>query len=148
MDYDSILKTLLLLAAGLSTWVAVRLTNERFRSERALLIFKKLERDGRGDVSLTVANIGRRPALAVRLSQVGGDWRHYEDGLAADDAFKVQLPRSDDTLSIEFSFVDAGVQRPGYVIPIAMAGTPTVLPGHASSRSRALLARLGLGAPR
>lgn len=148
MEYDSILTTLLLLAARLSTWVAVRLTNERFQSERALLIFKKVERDGRGDVGFTVANIGKRPALGVRLSQVGGDWRHYQDGLAADDDFKVQLPRSDDTLSIELSFVDAGGQRPGFVIPIAMAGTPTVSPGHASSRSRAVLARLGLGGPR
>ena len=140
---DEISKGMLLLIGGVIAWAGLGLTNWRFRSERALLVIKKLRRDERGDLSVTVANIGGRAALDVIVRLEAADWTHVEHGIAPKESFSADLPKDYAGSSITIEYTDADLHNISVVREADFGERPRLLPRPRTGVVKQMAGRLG-----
>lgn len=110
MPAPSIFNILFGLAAGLTAWVSAILVSRRFATERAALVVDGVSTDARGQASVTLANLGSRPALAIHLL-VNGRQVAYADGLAAGSSLTLSIGRWEGRAAFRVVFVDASRHR-------------------------------------
>lgn len=136
-------QALLALIGGVIAWTGLGLTNWRFRSERALVVIARIERDARNDVRLTIANIGGRPAMDVVLSAAEPVWQHVAHGVAAGGSFVSMLPVATGRISLSIRYVDADLQLRRVTRQVDLGEFPSLIDPGVHGGVRRFFARLG-----
>lgn len=135
---------LLALLTVIIAWLTVSLTNVRYRSERAWLIFADVERDGRGDVRLRVKNLGKRAAVRIALTEISGSWRHVVEGLGSEDDFRVVLPATTaPDMRLRLEYLDVDLNRHRSERSIDLGASPSIVAETMPPMHRRLLHRYG-----
>lgn len=107
------------------------------------MIIRKLLRDERGELSVTIANIGGRAALDVTVTLEGVNWTHVEHGIAPEESFSADLPKDYAGSSITIEYTDADLHDISVVRDADFGARPRLLPRPRTGIVKQTAGRLG-----